>query len=124
MKEEVCKALREGTEQCLPSDEESPGTVEPLGVEELTEQGERTVANRRPYSAECEDAVVGELRERIRQRLARHKAFLLDVRQLLGERNFYFDKLSCIQRKILDDYGGTSVGRKVLAIIGSRPADF
>ncbi|KEP66902.1 UNVERIFIED_CONTAM: hypothetical protein HHA_271790 [Hammondia hammondi] len=124
MKEEICKTPREEAAQCLPSAEESPGSLEPLGVEEFTDELERTVANRSLDSAECEDAVVGELRERIRQRLATHKAFLLGVRQLLEERNFYFDKLSCIQRKILDDYGGTCVGQKVLAIIGSRPADF
>ncbi|PHJ21261.1 hypothetical protein CSUI_004898 [Cystoisospora suis] len=95
-----------------------------LREEEALEDPDGLQAKKRLAIAECREAIL-EMQRQIQQRLERYDAFLGHTTQILGERNFYFDKLSCIQRVILEgSYAKTSVGQAVLSIITSKPAGF
>ncbi|PFH37319.1 hypothetical protein BESB_037770 [Besnoitia besnoiti] len=92
-------------------------------AQQAVHAAERRESKKRVALSECQDAIQ-DLREQIVQKLDRHRAFLADGEHLLGERNFYFEKLCCIQRKIEEGYADSEVGRRVLEIINARPTDF
>ncbi|CBZ53751.1 conserved hypothetical protein [Neospora caninum Liverpool] len=121
--EEICECARKDSEHCVPSAEEAQELLEALEAEEAALDPQERQAMTRLGLTGCREAILA-MRQQIRQRFERHRAFLDDTHQLLGERNFYFDKLNCIQRKILEDFGDSHVGQKVLAIISARPAGF